>query len=485
MRAKVFFSSISRPGIITMICLLMMLLAFGCKQKTDDVGHDDQKKEDVGGDDQKKEFRSEEKVKEFVFDMQEVAVFDVASVSRDFIRGQTAMCNDRRGGGKYPVFKSSKPLYGSIHFRGSSAGSRSSGRYHFAIDEAGGIGTGYDLLYFDRNGDLDLTDEEPLKALKSPPDGALRGYSSTVQEVCFDSFDMTFDLGSGGNRAIEIMPRLTVRNNGRAQCSFVATKAHKGRINLGGAEYDALLGYSYSIGAPLDQPGAAFCLTPSSDPQHPPRWLGANQLNSMHAIGEKYYRFATTPTGDKLFARLYEGALGTFEIGAGARDLQDVTIQGSLRSEDTAVAVGDGLENGLPKPAKSCRLPEGDYMPAFLTIKFGNLSISVSNNYHADSKPFGRSPEELKVYGIKIRNNKPYVLDFSNAPDVMFASPAKDHRVKLGEELQVKAVLIDPELDIMIRRIYDQKQTRVSLDPKVLITRVGGEKIAEGVMPFG
>jgi len=478
MRAKAFFSSISRSGIITMLCLLVMLLTFGCKQKTDDVG----------GDDQKKEARSEGQVKEIVFDMHEVSVFDVASVSRDFIRGQTTMCNDRRGGGKYPVFKSGKPLYGSAHFPGSSAASRSPGGYHFAIDEAGGIGTGYDLLYFDRNGDLDLTDEEPLKALKSPPDGALLGYSSTVQEVCFDSFDMTFDFGSGGNRAIEIMPRLTFRNNERAQFSFVATKAHKGRINLVGAEYDALLGYSYSVGAPLDQPGAVFCLTPSSESQHPPRWWGADNLNSMHAIGGQYYSFSATPTGDKLFARLYEGPLGTFEVGGGSRDLKDVTIQGSLRSEDTAVAVGGGLENGMPKPAKSCLLPEGDYMPAFLTIKFGNLRISVSNNYHADSKPFGHG-SELKVYGIKIRKDKPYVLDFSNDPDVMFASPAKDHRAKLGEELQVKAVLIDPELDIMIRGLDDtgteQKQKNISLDPKVLITRADGEKVAEGVMPFG
>jgi hypothetical protein len=474
MRAKAFFSSISRPSIYMMICLLMMLLAFGCKQKT----------EDVGGDDQKKEARREGQVKEFAFGMQEVTVFDVASVSRDFIRGQTTICNDRRGGGKYPVFKSDKPLYGSIRFRGSSATSHSSDGYHFAIDEAGGSGTGYDLLYFDRNGDLDLTDEEPLKTLKNPPERALLGYSSTLQEVCFDSFDMTFDLGSSGNRAIEIMPRLMVRNAGRAQLSFVATKVHKGRIDLEGTQYDALLGYGYSVGVPFDQPGAVFCLTPESDPQHPPRWWGADNLNSMHALGGKYYHFAATPTGDKLFARLYEGALGTFEVGTGARDLQDVTIYGSLRSEDTAVAVGGELENGMPKPAKSCLLPEGDYMPAFLSIKFGNLSISVSNNYHADGKPFGHSPE-VKVYGIKIRKDKPFVLDFSNDPDVMFASPAKGYGVKLGGELQVKAVLIDPELDIMIRRLYDQEKTRVSLDPKVLITRSGGEKIAEGVMPFG
>jgi hypothetical protein len=100
---------------------------------------------------------------------------------------------------------------------------------------------------------------------------------------------------------------------------------------------------------------------------------------------------------------------------------------------------------------------------------------------------------------MAVRKDKPFVMDFSNQPEVMFTSPAKAQRVRLGEELEVKAVLIDPKLDIMIRGLEDttRKQTQtpdgrplnyqrnLSLDPKVLITRTNGEKVAEGVMPFG
>ncbi len=64
----------------------------------------------------------------------------------------------------------------------------------------------------------------------------------------------------------------------------------------------------------------------------------------------------------------------------------------------------------------------------------------------------------------------------------------------------VKAVLIDPVLDIMIRGLDDTTrkhretgpdgqprsyETNVSLDPNVVITRANGEKVAQGVMPFG
>ncbi len=83
-----------------------------------------------------------------------------------------------------------------------------------------------------------------------------------------------------------------------------------------------------------------------------------------------------------------------------------------------------------------------------------------------------------------------------------FSGWAKDQRVKLGEQLQVKAVLVDPELGIMIRGLDNtaRKQKKeyptadgktitveqdMSLDPRVVITRADGEKVADGVMPFG
>ncbi len=249
----------------------------------------------------------------------------------------------------------------------------------------------------------------------------------------------------------------------------------RSRIKIDGIRYDVLL-------APYR--GTDFCLIPRSNPQNYPRWVGAEQLKSAHAIGGKYYSFAKTPEGDKLLVRPYKGNFGTFEVGAGGRNIEEIGMRGSLRSKDTSVAAGGELEDGWPKPAKSCRLPVGDYLPAYLTITFGRLSISVSNNYYPDGQRRRGSLND--VYDIKIRQDEPFIFDFSNKPEVMFVSPGKNQRVRLGQGLKVEAVLIDPELDIMIRRLYDTgQQDRVSLDPKVVITRADGEKVAEGVMPFG
>jgi hypothetical protein len=171
---------------------------------------------------------------------------------------------------------------------------------------------------------------------------------------------------------------------------------------------------------------------------------------------------------------------------------------GSLKSRQHALAVGT-IGDGSLEPVKQIELPVGDYLPAFLTVNYGKLEIKLSDNYHADGKP--REPVK-RTYGIAIRAEKPFVFDFSNKPAVLFASPAKDQTFARGDEIEVKAVLIDPVLDVMIRYLYDtsrkkdeeievgggEKQTitrNLSLDPTVTINRADGTQVAEGVMPFG
>ncbi len=483
MTEKTIFSRFLILSSLVLLCLLLIVITFACKEKTEEAGN-------------------EEQTRPLEFNLGEVSVFDVGEIFQDFLRGQSTFCNRRPHRPiKYPAFKSQKPLYGSIDFAERSAESHTPGRYNFAIDESAGTGKGYDRLYLDLNCDLDLTNDTPLASLQNPPKWTLLGYSSVEQEVCFDSFEITFDFGPG-LRAIEIMPRLTIRQGGYSELYFVATKVRKGHINIGGAGYYALLGYTYSVGGPFDQPGTAFYLIPKISTQDYPRWPGANQLRAMHKIGGTYYRFSATPAGDKLFVLPYVGEFGTFEVGAGGRDIYpEMTVKGSLCSEDMVVAVGGELEHGRLKSIKSCRLPVGDYLPGTLTITFGLLRITISRNYHSDGKLRDRSESPI-FYGIKIRKDKPFVLDFSNKPEMMFVSPAKGHRVKLGGQLRVEADLIDPKLDIIIRRLEDttrkqkkeyvtsngQKRTSkqvMSLEPKVLITRADGEKVAEGVMPFG
>jgi hypothetical protein len=96
------------------------------------------------------------------------------------------------------------------------------------------------------------------------------------------------------------------------------------------------------------------------------------------------------------------------------------------------------------------------------------------------------------------------LLDFSSEPAVVFDKPGKDKTTFMrGDKIKFAAVLVDPKLDIMIRRLYDMSvkvdkeykdkdgkvihtaKVNKSLDPNVIITRADGRIVAEGVMPFG
>ena len=307
-------------------------------------------------------------------------------------------------------------------------------------------------------------------------------YSGVKQQTCFENVDIPFACGAAAERPLEMMPRLILNEDGFTTVSFVTTRAQKGRIEFGGKSCDVLLGHCYIACGWFDRPWTALHVTSAGSSQ-PYDWWDGDRLRAMHKVGDTFYGFSATPTGDKLIVRPYEGPLGTFEVGAGGRNIDRFEITGSLTSEKAAVAVG-AINNNRPEYTRSWRLPVGDYMPEFMSLEYGTLHISVSKNYHSDGKPRDTAGRRW-VHGITIREDRPFVLDFSNKPAVLFASPARDRRVKVGEELFVKAVLIDPVLDIMIRRLNDTGTGDESLDPKVTIARSNGEIVAEGVMPFG
>jgi hypothetical protein len=325
-------------------------------------------------------------------------------------------------------------------------------------------------------------------------------YSSIKQQVLFDFLNINFDFGAAGTRPVPIMPRLTITAYEKVeynQVTFVRTSFYEGSIKLGGQPYSARLGNDYLIQGRLDVPSTALLLTPANSGNRI-RWWGGDRLMAVHKVGGKLFAFSATPTGEELTVQPYQGDLGTFEIGPGGRTLDPLTVVGSLAAKDLAVAVGGWMEDGSSKTERRCQIPVGDYLPSYITVQFGRLQIAASQNYHSDGKPRDRGGVPL-VYGIKIRKGQTFLLDFSNKPDVMFASPGPNQRLKRGDTLQVKAVLVDPKLDIMIRGLEDtkRKQTKaadgkplgyernLSLDPTVIITRINGEKVAEGVMPFG
>jgi len=271
-----------------------------------------------------------------------------------------------------------------------------------------------------------------------------------------------------------VRSRLTPRGN--------FARVREGLIQVADTQCRAFLGHPGSDTGQFDLPTTVLYIVPANRPIRAlPSWIGGQQLSSTYRRGDSFYRFAATAAGDKLFVRHYEGPLGTLQVGTGGRKVTEMSLAGSVGSPDTAVLVSDERDTGGPASVRSCRLPVGDYHPGFLNVTYDRLQFGILRNYHADGQPRGRLANRSQPGAIRIRADQPFVLDFSGKPQVLFALPAKDQRVKRGAELLVKGVLIDPALDAMFRYIRQERQ----LDPIIVIKRADGEIVARGAMPFG
>ncbi|MHC4842641.1 MAG: hypothetical protein ACYTEE_02460 [Planctomycetota bacterium] len=231
------------------------------------------------------------------------------------------------------------------------------------------------------------------------------------------------------------------------------------------------------------------------------RWWGADTAGSVHKINGKLYELSVIGDRKLFVAKPYLGEMGIIRVGVGGRNFKKAEFYGSLKSENSAAAVGE-LGDLWTEPTSEFSVPVGDYYPYLMRVTYDNMRIMISNNYHDDLEGKSMGDRE-RVYGIKIRKDKPYVFDLSNKPAIVFDQPKENaSRFRRGEEIKFAAVLIDPELDIMIRGLDDTSvkvmkeytnsdgskrsfETDKSLDPTVVITRADGEVVAEGVMPFG
>jgi hypothetical protein len=488
---------------------------------------------------------------EAVFEMREISAFDKSDINQNrwLTSGQYAECSTDpdKEVRAYPKLKSKHPLYGKVAFdRGLS--NRKGIEFHFVLDESGespateekkkeeeqpkksfldsileslwGAGeksepapkppatklSRYDRLYFDSNGDLDLTNDPVLKPMKDPPWKALCPWT-VPERMAFAPLSVTFDYGPpAGVRPFRLLPWLaTDEYQGRTYSTmrFVATAAREGPIRIGKHEYDAILAQARGISGRFDRPGTGLYLI-AKDPKDEPQYWGfeSNLLMGMQRVDDQLYSLSATPLGDRLTVKPYRGDFGRFEIGPGGRKIKDLSFRGSFRTEKMAIGAGPDRSKPTAKQEKigSCKLPVGDYVPSYLSLEYGRLGITLSDNYHSDGHP--RDMERRRTYAIKIRKDKPFVLDFSHKPAVSFVSPPKGQTFRPGDEIKIAAVLVDPALDIMIRGLSDSKRKKketykladgkeqsyerpLSLDPIVTISDAVGKKVAEGPMPFG
>ena len=215
-----------------------------------------------------------------------VSTFSGAAKGTRFGYGQRGLCSAEPNSQvrKYPAFRSAEPVYGSVRF-GCGWYEKDAGIEHlYAVDESNGTGTGYDLLYFDADRDLDLTNDSPVRPRAEPPqEGALAPFVPAQAEVCFETVHALFDSGPEQGVACRLMPRLLVYDEG-AVVMFVAETFRKGYIWLEGTLYEALAGFDACVGTRYDWPFTALHLRPWGDAERERGRPGTDRLAAMHRI---------------------------------------------------------------------------------------------------------------------------------------------------------------------------------------------------------
>jgi len=453
-----------------------------------------------------------------VFQMREESTLDGGRLISDYFRYgvvtlQGAPCSTTPAANVvYPKLKSKSPLYGCITLAGLFPGTIVGKGFHFVLDESTPPGAKkkdgdqkaskqpaaphYNVLYFDANRDSDLTNDPARRLSKKPASGLFHLGLGREGTRVFDDVEIKPEGDpQPGARATRLLPWLYVQSRQQAYLVLISTVVRKGVIRIGSQSYEAMLGSGGygSSGALLLKPDG------STGSQSSTRWKKV-PLNMLHQADGSFYTISASPNRERVTVSPYRGRYGQFQIGARDRDVENLGAVGALQSkEQLTVSVGKPEYYYTAERPQQCRLPVGDYQTSYLTVDFGSVTVRMSANRYDLS---GRRTTQ-PTYGIAIREDKPFVLDFSGQPTVVFTSPAKDRVYRPGDKVVFKALVLEPSLGSMIRGLYDTTQetgTRTtrneqgesvsvpryaSLHPSVSITNSSGKEVANGRMPFG
>lgn len=426
----------------------------------------------------------------------------------DFWRGYPVYGEqDPQDSVKYPDFATDDAWYGAVHIGGWKADNRISAP--IAITRTAKDASSYDLIYIDTDLDGDLTDEVPSRPTKNGQETMLLpSYWRTSEQATFFATFTPVTLAlpeESPIRSYSLYPLLasgtsTIDDEEKPYASLFLRRpvVRTGDIDFLGEKYTVVLGDLLTGRYDGAHTRMQLC---RKNGERSGRWA-EEMLGWLRYEDGQFWDFSAAPDGSQLRIAPFSGPMGRLRLSAGERDITEFEISGHMTGQRKTVPVGDLQKeqtHGSYAACQECRLPVDDYLPSWLTIRYGNLRLFVSESYHSDGKP--RDMARSRRFTIPIREDQPFVFDFSHEPEVMFASPPKDAEFKPGDKVTVSPVLYVPALDMMIRNLDDtQQEVEItethgtgttnykrlkSLDPTVTIRDSQGNVVAEGTAPFG
>jgi hypothetical protein len=273
-----------------------------------------------------------------------------------------------------PSYTSQTPIRGVATLGGR--------QYGFAIDSVAGKVAGYNKLYFDLNGNGDLTDDKPIAATTAST--PMQGMSQSQ----FPRFDITIDA-EGKPVEASLLPSVICRQSGNdsyATVTFYSAAVREGYLTLGKKKTRLLLVDHNSNGRFDD----AVAIRPDGaaaegdllliNPKPPKRGSSGdlerdrNFVNKTVCLGKDFYRMEIAPAGETL-------KLTPIKLALGSVVNSSLSYRAMLFSNDFGViAVGGAKDQKIP-------LPEGTWKILGYTIQGGSSETIVAAKFDAASPP--------------------------------------------------------------------------------------------------
>ncbi len=422
-------------------------------------------------------------------------------------RGQMVLCRDQAFPEvkAYPKLNSKRPLYGCAVLAISTP--TVSRPYYFVLDEseaepskdAARAKVHYDRLYFDANGDLDLTNDKGVGVADKPS-----GVGGVVEPdlVVFNDLLLTVDYGDTlGRRPFALVPRLRLLSPKLAVLEFLPRVARQGTIRIDGQEFIVRLSQSRAVTGRFDRPMTEVDWVPRDGSSWRLAAIMSGSLGAIREVDKQLLVSSTTPLGDRFTVEPYRGECGLLEVVPGGRAITRLGVGGELQSRERIVYLGDRGTRQPEELARQIRVPVGDYAPSSLTVAHGRLLFTCRQL--RTSGRLSTAQSALSTPTIKIRKDAPFRLEFSGKPDVVLNATSRSGKTfRPGETVRISALLTEPTQGIMITGLWNlqaktgertlrQGDATLSvplyarLDPTVVIRNAKGETVATGKMPFG
>ena len=421
-------------------------------------------------------------VAEMEFALEEFSVFDKefsqGPISYQLTSGQQAdqgVSNEPMEAVKsYPKIASEKAVYGKITFGQYLFDTSDNFVRYFVFDESEGTGKGYDKLYFDLDGDLDLSNDAAVGRLAESPKG-----DRQENELYFEGLEFSARTPKGSKIDLKLTPLLRSYGEGNQNVSFIVPTGRRGKIKIGDKEFDAKLVQGFVIAGRYDSPTTVLVLDDDNS--------AIPFLSALRKFGGVLYKFSTNAAGDKLVVRAYDGDYGVLKVAGDGGKI----VQGYLMSTDTLVDLA-----GCAKKDGGQLVPVGDWRPLQVAVETKDIRYGISS----DIAPPGQEVSGPIVYGIKISKDKAFALEVGGEVEVRFKMPTKGQKFVAGETLQASAMMYNRSMGVMLSSLEDKgkpkgdamtmpdgtkMQMYETIDPDVKITDSAGKTVAEGKMPFG